>query len=188
VITACASTVEPGPATSLTIPALETERLVLRAFRSDDLEPFARIVSDPDVVRYIDDGTAISREACWRGMALFLGHWVLRGFGWWAVEEKATGRFLGRLGLWDPEGSLGMELGWLLDKSYWGMGLATEGATAALRYAFDVLGRDQVLSIIRPGNTRSIRVAEKLGATFQTRVDLRGGPASVYVIRDRRTV
>jgi RimJ/RimL family protein N-acetyltransferase len=155
---------------NLAIPKLCTERLLLRSFSQDDFEAFAEIVSDPEVVRYLDDGAPISREDCWRGMALFVGHWHLRGYGWWAVEERGTGRFLGRIGLYNPEGWPGIEIGWLLDRRAWGSGLATEGATAALAYAFDVVHANHVISLIDPRNTRSIRVAEKLGETYERRI------------------
>ncbi len=73
-------------------------------------------------------------------MAMFVGHWSLRGYGLWAAEERATGEFVGRIGLWNPEGWPGLEVGWLLDCACWGRGLATEGARAALAYAFTTLG------------------------------------------------
>ena len=68
-------------------------------------------------------------------MALFIGHWALRGYGWWAVEERATGEFLGRIGLYNPEGWPEIELGWLLSRQSWGRGLATEGGAAALQFS-----------------------------------------------------
>lgn len=165
-----------------TVPVLRTERLVLRGFTRDDFEPFAAIVSDPEVVRYIDDGAPISREDCWRGMALFIGHWTLRGYGWWAVEDRRTGHFLGRIGLYNPEGWPGIEVGWLLRRSAWGAGLATEGATAALRFAFDVVGADHVISLIDPANRRSIRVAEKIGEHRTGDLDHYGKAVVVYGI------
>jgi RimJ/RimL family protein N-acetyltransferase len=169
---------------NLAIPELHTERLLLRSFSPDDFEPFVEIVSDPEVVRYLDDGAPISREECWRGMALFIGHWHLRGYGWWAVEDRRTGRFLGRIGLYNPEGWPGLEIGWLLDQRAWGSGLATEGATAALAYAFEVVRADHVISLIDPRNTRSIRVAEKLGETYRHR--LRHNDRSLLVYGTRR--
>lgn len=162
------------------VPVLRTERLVLRGFTPDDFEPFATIVSDPDVVRYLDDGAPISREDCWRGMALFIGHWTLRGYGWWAVEDRRTGDFLGRIGLYNPEGWPGIEVGWLLRRDVWGAGLATEGAIAALAFAFDVVGADHVISLIDPRNTRSIRVAEKIGERHERRLDHDGKAVLVY--------
>jgi RimJ/RimL family protein N-acetyltransferase len=149
------------------VPVLHTERLVLRGFTRDDFEPFSTIVADPEVVRYLDNGAPISREDCWRGMALFIGHWHLRGYGWWAVEERDTGDFLGRIGLYNPEGWPGIEVGWLLRRDTWGAGLATEGATAAIDFAFDVVGASHVISLIDPRNARSIRVAEKLGERYE---------------------
>jgi RimJ/RimL family protein N-acetyltransferase len=164
------------------IPVLETERLVLRGFSPDDFEPFATIVSDPEVVRYIDDGSPISREDCWRGIAVFVGHWHLRGYGWWAAEDRRTGQFLGRIGLYNPEGWPGIEVGWLLRREVWGEGLATEGAAAALDFAFDVVGTDHVISLIDPRNLRSIRVAEKLGEQYERDLHHAGKPVVVYGI------
>jgi RimJ/RimL family protein N-acetyltransferase len=168
------------------IPTLYTERLLLRGFTVDDFEPFATIVSDPEVVRYLDDGSPISREDCWRGMALFIGHWHLRGYGWWAVEDRRTGDFLGRIGLYSPEGWPGIEVGWLLRREAWGCGLATEGATAALEFAFDVVGADHVISLIDARNTRSIRVAEKIGAQYER--DLNHKEKAVVVYGTHRRV
>ncbi len=106
------------------VAVLHTERLVLRSFTQDDFEPFTHIVSDSEVVRYLDNGAPISREDCWRGMAVFIGHWHLRGYGWWAVEDRRTGELLGRLGLDSPEGWPGIEVGWLQRQDAWGVGLA----------------------------------------------------------------
>jgi RimJ/RimL family protein N-acetyltransferase len=169
------------------VPVLRTERLVLRAFTQHDFEPFATIVSDPEVVRYLDDGAPISREDCWRGMALFIGHWHLRGYGWWAVEDRRSGDFLGRIGLYNPEGWPGVEIGWLLRREAWDAGLATEGATAALTFAFDVVGATEVISLIDPRNTRSIRVAEKLGERYEHDLDHNGKAVVVYRTRQRPT-
>jgi len=162
------------------VPELGTDRLLLRAFRPDDFEPFARIVSDPEVVRYLDDGTPISRDECWRGIALFIGHWQLRGYGWWAVEDRRSGDFLGRIGLYNPEGWPGIEIGWLLRREAWGEGLATDGANAALTFAFEVVRADHVISLIDPRNTRSIRVAEKLGERYEKNADHKDKAVVVY--------
>jgi RimJ/RimL family protein N-acetyltransferase len=162
------------------VPVLQTERLVLRSFTQEDFEPFTHIVSDPEVVRYLDGGAPISREDCWRGMALFIGHWHLRGYGWWAVEDRRTGELLGRLGLYNPEGWPGIEVGWLLRQDAWGVGLATEGAAAAINFAFDVVGAGHVISIIDPRNTRSIRVAEKIGEQYEEELDFNGKAVVVY--------
>lgn len=123
---------------------------------------------------------ALSRSQAWRAMAQFVGHWTLRGYGLWAVEERATGEFIGRIGLWHPEGWPGLEVGWLLDRSRWGRGLATEGARAALDHAFWSVGADYVISIVNPANQRSIRVAEKLGERFEREHDFDGHTVLVY--------
>jgi len=163
------------------IPTIETERLVMRAFRDDDLDQLAAIYGDEEVMRYIGDGQPGNRMDTWRSMAMFLGHWQLRGYGIWAAEEKATGRLLGRIGMFNPEGWLGLEVGWLLARDVWGNGFATEGGRAALQWAFDALDAGHVISIIRPDNTASRRVAEKLGGVMEREIDdLRGLPIVVY--------
>jgi RimJ/RimL family protein N-acetyltransferase len=167
------------------VPVLHTDRLVLRAFTPDDFEPFAQIVSDPEVVQYLDDGVPISREECWRGIALFIGHWHLRGYGWWAVEDRRSGDFLGRIGLYNPEGWPGIEIGWLLRRDKWGAGLATEGATAALTFAFDVVGATHVISLIDARNTRSIRVAEKIGERYEHDTNHKDRALAVYGTHQR---
>src|SRR6476660_8889036 len=122
--------------------------------------------ADLDVVRHLGDGRPLTRAATWRTMALFAGHWDLRGYGQWALVEKTTARMIGRAGLWNPEGWPGLEVGWLLARDRWGHGFATEAARVALDYAFDVVGADHVISVIAPANVRSIRVAERIGETF----------------------
>ena len=159
---------------------LETDRLILRMFREDDLEPYAKICADPDVMRYLGDGKPLSRGDAWRQMAMILGHWRLRGYGLWAVEEKATGNLIGRIGHFNPEGWPGFELGWVLGKPYWGRGYATEGARRALDYAFTELDRDHVISLIYPANAASIRVAERIGETLEGRTPLFGHEVLVY--------
>jgi RimJ/RimL family protein N-acetyltransferase len=161
---------------------LETERLRLRMFRDDDLDAYARIVADPEVMRYLGDGQPLDRVGAWRQMAWILGHWSLRGYGLWAVEERATGQLVGRIGFINPEGWPGFELGWALGREHWGKGYATEGARRALAYAFRELRRDHVISLIYPANTASIRVAERLGERLESRAQLFGHELLVYGI------
>jgi RimJ/RimL family protein N-acetyltransferase len=116
-------------------------------------------------------------------MALFIGHWNLRGYGWWAVEDRRTGDFLGRIGLYNPEGWPGIEVGWLLRRDVWGAGLATEGAIAALDFALNVVGADHVISLIDPGNARSIRVAEKIGERYERDLVHKEKTVAVYGTR-----
>jgi RimJ/RimL family protein N-acetyltransferase len=141
------------------------------------------MMADPGVTRYLGDGRPLSASDAWRQMALFVGHWALRGFGLWAVEEKSSGRLVGRIGCFQPEGWPGFEIGYALARPFWGRGYATEGARASLHHARDVLGRDRVISLIRPDNRASIRVAERLGAVREGEIEFFGASTDVYVYR-----
>jgi RimJ/RimL family protein N-acetyltransferase len=151
-------------------------------FREEDLDEYAAMAGDPEVTRYLGDGSTLSRVDAWRQMAMILGHWQLRGYGMWAVEEAATGRLAGRIGFFNPEGWPGFELGWTLAREFWGRGYATEGARRALEYGFNEMGREHVISLIRPANLPSVRVAERLGERLEGRVELHGDEALVYGI------
>lgn len=164
-----------------TIPQLTTERLLLRAFRADDLPAYAEMMGDPEVTRHLAVGRPMSPYEAWTQMAMFAGHWALRGFGIWAVEERATGAFVGRIGCFEPHGWPAFEIGYTLARPYWGRGYATEGARASLVYAREVLKRTHIVSIIRPANAGSIRVAEGLGAVAGEEVEFFGAPARLYV-------
>jgi len=146
------------------IPRLETERLVLREFRAEDLDAFSAIVGDPDVMRYLS-GSVQSRHEAWRNMAGGAGQWLLRGYGTWAVERKSDHAMMGRVGLVHPDGWPQVEVGWTLGKPYWGQGYATEAAQAALNYAFLTLPVEQMISLIDPDNKPSQAVATRLGET-----------------------
>jgi RimJ/RimL family protein N-acetyltransferase len=161
---------------------LETERLRLRMFREDDLDAYAAICADPEVMRYLGEGKPLTRGEAWRQMAMILGHWRLRGFGLWAVETRATGALLGRIGFFQPEGWPGFELGWMLRRDAWGQGYATEGARRALAHAFTAMGRQRVISLIYPANAASIRVAERLGERPEGRTELFGHEVLIYAI------
>jgi RimJ/RimL family protein N-acetyltransferase len=161
---------------------LETDRLRLRMPRESDIDAYADMCGDPEVMRHIGDGQPLARPVAWRNLAMTLGHWALRGYGLWAVEERATGAFVGRIGFWNPEGWPGFELGWTLRSSFWGKGYATEGARAALRFAFTQLNRSHVVSLIHPDNAASMRVAERLGERRGDVIDVTGRPVVVYRI------
>jgi RimJ/RimL family protein N-acetyltransferase len=166
---------------------LETARLRLRMFRDTDLDAYAAMSADPEVMRYLGaTGQPLTRPEAWRQMATFLGHWTLRGYGVWAVEERASGEFVGRIGLFYPDGWPGLECIWALARGAWGKGYATEGARRAIEYAFSELASGRVISLIRPGNTASIRVAERLGETLEGSVTLFGAEALVYGITRER--
>ncbi len=154
----------------------------MRPFRESDLENLARLYADPDVLRYIGDGSVQNRADTWREIALFLGHMQLRGYATLAVELRETGQFVGECGPWFPEGWPMLEVGWLIDPRFQGQGIATEAGRAALDWCFRSLGAERVCSLIHPENGPSIRVAQKLGARVDRRLDdLNGAPADVWV-------
>lgn len=160
---------------------LETDRLILRMWRNDDFEGYLAMCSDPEVMRYLG-GKTFDRLEAWRHMAFLMGHWSFRGYGHWAVEDKATGEFAGRIGFLNPEGWPGFELGWTLARKFWGRGYATEGARRALDWAFNELDKDHVISLIDPRNTNSIRVAERLGEKVEGKTELLGREVLIYGI------
>lgn len=164
----------------MNIPELETPRLRLRAWRNDDLAAYAPMCADAEVMKYIGTGATQTRAEAWRAMASFLGHWELRGYGMWAIERKDSGELVGRAGFIEPEGWPGFELGWLLGRPHWGNGYAIEAARAALDWGRTALRRDRVLSFIRPGNDRSVKVALALGSKLAGETELLGGKVLVY--------
>ena len=159
---------------------LETARLLLRLFREEDVSDYARLCADAEVMRYLGEGQPLTRAEAWRNMAMLLGHWQLRGYGLWAVEERTSGALIGRIGLFNPDGWPGLEVGWMLQRASWGYGFATEGAQAALHYAFTELQSPHVISLIHPENAASIRVAERLGEQLEERTEVMGKTALVY--------
>lgn len=144
-------------------PTIETERLILRPPVEDDLDGWAEMMGDEATARFI--GGVQPRPAAWRGLAAMAGSWALKGFGMFSLIEKDSGRWVGRLGPWQPEGWPGTEVGWGLTRDAWGKGYATEGSIAAIDWAFDTLGWSEVIHCIDPENKGSIGVAQRLGST-----------------------
>lgn len=144
-------------------PVLETERLLLRPTLNEDLDGWAALMGDPQSARFL--GGTVARAAAWRGMAAMAGSWALQGFGMFSVIEKSSGRWIGRLGPWQPEEWPGTEVGWGLLAAAWGKGYATEGSIAAIDWAFAHLGWEEVIHCIAPDNLGSAAVARRLGST-----------------------
>lgn len=160
------------------IPILETERLVMREWRLEDSGPMADFYADAELSRWI--GGPGDAGAAWRTCALEAGHWVLRGFGEWVLEEKASGAMVGWAGLWQPCDWPEVEIGWALFRAFHGKGYATEAARRARDHAYCEMGRTTLVSYIAPDNDASRRVAMRLGAAYEQTIDLRGKPAEVF--------
>jgi len=122
------------------------------------------------------------RGRSWRHLAFLWGHWPLGGCGMWVVEHRETGAFVGVAGFSEPDGWPGCELSWKLARLWWGHGYASEAARAALGFAFDVLQRDRVISLIHPENHASIRIAERIGERLLRRIDHYGREMLCYGI------
>ncbi|AKU95364.1 acetyltransferase, GNAT family [Labilithrix luteola] len=146
-------------------PTLHTERLILRPQTQEDFDGWAAFMADPEAARFV--GGVQPRAGAWRGFATMAGSWSLLGFGMFSVIERATGRWIGRLGPWRPDGWPGTEVGWGLAREAWGKGYAREGAIAAIDWAFDHLGWDEVIHCIDPENEPSRALAARLGSRLR---------------------
>lgn len=155
---------------------LTTARLRLRAPGDADALAFAEMHADPEVAQYLLGGAPalVNADIAWRNIAMLVGHWHLRGFGSWVVEELDSGIVVGRVGFWQPPSWPDVELTWLVRRSHWGQGLATEAAHRALAWLRTDTRVERVVSLIHPDNSRSIRVASKLGQTRQASREVAG--------------
>ena len=148
-------------------PTLVTERLILRPWRQDDWAPFAALNSDPEVMEHFP--SCLNRARSDEVAAKISERLLERGFGFWAVEVPGVSPFIGMIGISRPKFQAHftpcVEVGWRLARKYWGCGYATEGARASLRFAFEQLGLEEVVSFTVPANRRSRRVMERLGMT-----------------------
>lgn len=157
----------------MTVPRLETARLVLRAFEDRDREPFAGMNADPEVMRYFP--TALTRKESDALLDRIAERWVTDRVGLWAVERREDGIFLGFAGLAIPRFHAHftpcVEVGWRLVRAAWGHGYATEAATAALRYGFEVAGLEEIVSFTTVANERSRRVMDRVGMTHDAADD-----------------
>jgi len=168
------------------IPVIETERLKLRGHRVDDFDDCAAMWADPAVTRYIG-GKPSTGEEVWARLLRYVGHWSLLGFGYWAIEDRATGRFIGELGFADFKRSIEPpigdvpELGWALASSMHGKGYATEAVRAAVAWGEAHFVPAHTVCIIDPENRPSIRVAEKCGYREFRRTTYKGKPTIMFM-------
>jgi RimJ/RimL family protein N-acetyltransferase len=176
------------PDDTLDIPTLETERLRLRPFRRSDIDDYAALNADPEGLRFLvgSGGTPWDRGRSWRHLAFRIGHWQLGCAGMWAAEHRETAAFVGTVGFAAPEGWPGFELAGKLARPWWGKGYATEAGRAALSYAFTVLKKERVISLVHPENRASIRAAERIGLRLEGRIDHLGMEMLCFGI-DRET-
>jgi RimJ/RimL family protein N-acetyltransferase len=166
-------------------PVIETERLILRRWQESDIEPNTAMLADPATARFItSDGKAVTDAFVgWRNAAIMAGHWALHGFGMFVVEEKQTGRYVGRVGPWFPAGWPGLEVGWAITTGFRGKGYAVEAATASIDWVFARFEIDRIVHTIRPENLASQNVARRLGATIEGEVELFGHVTDLWVTR-----
>jgi RimJ/RimL family protein N-acetyltransferase len=160
------------------IRTLETERLILRPWRDSDIDGYAELMHDAERSKFI--GGPLSRDDAWRRLATYVGHWSLRGYGVWALEDKATETFVGYSGLWNPLGWPEREITWALRQQFQGRGLIAEAARCVRAYAYEDLGWSTAVSVIAQENTASIRVAERLGAVLGGTTENRGWMCGIY--------
>jgi RimJ/RimL family protein N-acetyltransferase len=146
-------------------PFLMTERLILRPTSAEDFESWAAFHADPETMRFL--GGTQTRAEAWRSLCSMAGAWTIRGYAMFSLIRRDTGEWIGRIGPWYPEGWPDREVGWGLMREHEGHGYGAEAATAAIDYAFEVLGWDKVIHIIDPENIGSIKLAERLGSTNQ---------------------
>jgi RimJ/RimL family protein N-acetyltransferase len=167
------------------IPTIETERLVLRPHAIADFDAYAEMWADPDVVRFIT-GKPFDRESSWLRFVRQAGVWHHMGFGFFAIEEKATGHFLGEAGFQEMHRSLvpsvegTLEAGWGLNSAGQGWGYATEAMTAAIRWAESAFPGQRMTAIIDPDNQPSLHVAKKLGFTEMARTSYHETPVVLF--------
>lgn len=159
------------------VPIIESDRLLFRPHRPSDFEPMAAFYADPISSFY---GGPCDREEAWRKFAVYPGHWPLRGYGPWALEEKSSGEFVGMCGPWYPEGWYAPEITWALIPDHHGKGFATEAGVRSLRFVYEQLGWESAVSVIAVDNVASARVAQRMGATLEADVQYRYGDAHLY--------
>jgi ribosomal-protein-alanine N-acetyltransferase len=171
----------------LSMIVLQTDRLVLRHFRSEDLESLYVLYRDPEMRKYYPDGTRTRAETLAELEWFMNGHREHPELGLWATLDRQTGEFLGRCGLlhWTMEGQAEIEVAYMIDKKRWRQGLATEAATGIVQYAQSTLGLKRLICLVIPGNEASAGVARKLGMDFERAFTDELGTSHVYALGAR---
>ena len=147
------------------MPEIQTERLLLRMFRREDLDNLAGLFSDPEVMRYVGEGDTVDREETDKALQSIIKHWATHGFGRWAAVDRVTNEFVGFGGLRSLLGT--PEVVYHFATAQWGKGLATELARASLRFGFEERSFDRIVAVAKPKNAASIHVMEKLGMHYE---------------------
>ena len=167
------------------VPTVTTNRLVLRPFTEADTHPLHRILSKAAVIRYMPNTIPPPIEKVQKFISHQIAHWQEHGFGWWAVETHSSSGLIGWNGLQYLPETEEIEIGYLLDKPFWGQGLATEGAHVGLSYGFEKIKLDKIIALVHPDNTASQRVILKLGMIFANKARYFGIDVHKYVIKRR---
>ena len=166
-------------------PVLQTDRLILRPFRKEDLDAHAAILGDEEVMRHIG-GKPVNREDSWRRLMSGVGMWSLIGMGPWAVDRKSDGRMVGHCGFFQFQRDMTPlilgepEMGWIFDRSVHGQGIAFEACLAALDWAERELAAESYPAIIDLDNASSIKLAERLGFVRQPDAIYRDEPIALF--------
>lgn len=165
---------------------LETERLILRPWQPQrDFERHAEMMADPLSARFITpNGQPEDRNKAWRSLALLVGHQVMRGFTMFAIEEKASGKWMGRCGPWRPEGWPELEIGWALHPDARGKGYASEAGRACLQHMWSAFPHEpRIVALINADNVGSQNVARRIGMAFsETMQHPLFGPLQVWAV------
>lgn len=167
------------------VPQIETARLRLREIRADDLDRWAAVCADPEVVRHLG-GTIFSREDTWRRLLATAGSWSMLGYGYWAVERREGGGMIGHAGFSDFKREIAPsieglpEMGWVFAREAQGQGYASETVAAGLGWADDALTGREITAVISHGNGPSMRVAEKAGFSAREEALYKGEPILIF--------
>lgn len=162
---------------AVSVPLLQSDRFTLREYRREDFELFAEHFGNRESAAHL---ALADRQTAWRIFSSHAGLWLLHGAGWWAIESRHTGELVGNVGAFFRESSNVMEIGWNTYRAFWGQGIASEAAAAVLSFAFDVRGEPKVQALITPSNISSLRVAARLGLTYEAETEIYGKPTCCY--------